>query len=92
MTVQWQTSVDDANDEDSSGDDDIKDGQTPARYDQGQTGGRMLDSDGFMIAEMTEDDYQKLTLEEKILCGYFKLSSSPGEPDAEAGKGISART
>ena len=34
----------------------------------------MLDSDGFMIAEMTEKDYMNLTLEEKILCGYFKVT------------------
>ena len=35
----------------------------------------MLDSDGFMVAEPTMEDYHKLTLEEKILCGYFNVSS-----------------
>ena len=33
--------------------------------------GKMLDSDGFEVARMDADDYEHLTLEEKILCGYY---------------------
>lgn len=35
------------------------------------TAGRMLDSDGFEIAQMEADDFENLTLEQKILCGYY---------------------
>lgn len=31
----------------------------------------MLDSDGFEVQEMEHDDFQDLTLEQKILCGYY---------------------
>ena len=45
----------------------------------------MVDSDGFQVEEMTEEDYGNLTLEEKILCGYFKLSSSPRNGGEQSG-------
>ena len=41
--------------------------------------GRMLDSDGFEIAIMDADDYKNLTLEEKILCGYYTAKPSMRE-------------
>ena len=31
----------------------------------------MLDSDGFEVTQMEADDFESLTLEEKILCGYY---------------------
>lgn len=31
----------------------------------------MLDSDGFEIAKMELEDFDDLTLEQKILCGFF---------------------
>ena len=31
----------------------------------------MLDSDGFEVSLMEFDDFESLTLEQKILCGYF---------------------
>ena len=39
----------------------------------------MLDSDGFEIAIMDADDYKNLTLEEKILCGYYTAKPSMRE-------------
>ena len=32
---------------------------------------KLLDSDGFEVTAMEADDYESLTLEEKILCGYY---------------------
>ena len=40
------------------------------------TTGSMMDSDGFEIALMEADDYNNLTLEEKILCGYYTAKPS----------------
>ena len=31
----------------------------------------MLDSDGFEVADMDAEDFEHLTLEEKILCGFY---------------------
>ena len=39
---------------------------------QQSSNGGMLDSDGFEIAKMEAEDYQSLTLEQKILCGYYQ--------------------
>lgn len=36
-----------------------------------KTAGKMLDSDGFEIAVMEAEDFENLTLEEKILCGFY---------------------
>ena len=38
--------------------------------------GRMLDSDGFEVTPMDEADYENLTLEEKILCGFYTAKPS----------------
>lgn len=38
----------------------------------------MLDSDGFEIGQMDAEDYENLTLEEKILCGYYKVKQFSG--------------
>ena len=37
----------------------------------GSPAGRMLDSDGFEMADMEAEDFEHLTLEEKILCGFY---------------------
>ncbi len=42
----------------------------------GENAGKMLDSDGFEIARMEAEDYEYLTLEEKILCGYYSAKPS----------------
>lgn len=39
----------------------------------------MLDSDGFEMARMDADDFENLTLEEKILCGYYTAKPSMRE-------------
>lgn len=33
----------------------------------------MLDSDGFEMAQMEAEDFENLTLEQKILCGHYKV-------------------
>ena len=43
------------------------------------TAGKMLDSDGFEMARMEADDFENLTLEEKILCGYYTAKPSMRE-------------
>ena len=40
------------------------------------TAGKMLDSDGFEIAKMELEDFDDLTLEQKILCGFFTAKPS----------------
>mmetsp|Transcript_46022 Transcript_46022/g.60969 ORF Transcript_46022/g.60969 Transcript_46022/m.60969 type:complete len:121 (+) Transcript_46022:1053-1415(+) len=35
------------------------------------TAGKMLDSDGFEMARMEAEDYEDLSLEQKILCGFY---------------------
>ena len=46
------------------------------RQGDNNTAGRMLDSDGFELARMDADDFENLTLEEKILCGYYTAKPS----------------
>ena len=40
---------------------------------------KMLDSDGFEFTQMEADDFESLTLEEKILCGYYTAKPFMGE-------------
>jgi len=49
-----------------------------------ETAGKLLDSDGFELATMEAEDFENLTLEEKILCGYFsaKFSDKDTHPSA----------
>ena len=42
----------------------------------GDNAGKMLDSDGFEVMKMEDEDFEYLTLEEKILCGYYTAKPS----------------
>ena len=48
-----------------------QDEQTEKKLKDQQNAGKMLNSDGFEVGEMEADDFETLTLQQKILCGYY---------------------
>ena len=49
------------------------------KKDKEDAAAKMLDSDGFEVTQMEADDYESLTLEEKILCGYYTAKPYMGD-------------